>query len=132
MFNPYICDEFFISRLTNFKNLLLTENEFINSTVKSLIVVNNNSKTFKTFIDDSVEDSFSQFITNTHFATVLFRKGGYDEFYVKDDVDCFYYYKYGSLTFLILYDKDITFDDVNNVKLNLKTYIESFEDHDAK
>ena len=52
----------------------------------------------------------------------------YDEFYVKDsNNETFYYYRIGSLSFFLLFDKEKTFDDINSVKLTLKATRESFD-----
>ena len=51
-----------------------------------------------------------------------------DEFYVKDDSNfTFYYYKVDSITFLILFHKETTFDDINSVKLILKASKDKFD-----
>jgi hypothetical protein len=81
-------------------------------------------------IDEEHGTVFANFIQNSHLSTTLFKKGETDEFYVKDDNFCFYYYKLSNLAFMILYDKETTIDDMINVKVNLKTYIEQFEDKD--
>jgi hypothetical protein len=51
-----------------------------------------------------------------------------DEFYIKDDSNfTFYYYKINFLTFFILFDRETTFDDINIVKVTLKTLKENFD-----
>jgi hypothetical protein len=83
-------------------------------------------------LDEEQSGTFSNFIINSHFCTTLFKKNDFDEFYVKDDNFCFYYYRLGNLTFLILYDKETTIDDMINVKVNLKTFLDQFEDKDTE
>lgn len=120
-------DEFFMSRITNFKNITSLNNNLVDSTVKSILIINSHLKTHKIMIDESFEETFSNFIENTHFSTALFKKNSFDEFYVKDNLHTFYYYKIAALTFLIIYDKNIPFDDINSVKITLKTFKEQFD-----
>jgi hypothetical protein len=81
-------------------------------------------------INEGLDGVFSNFIHNSHFSTTLFKKNDVDEFYIKDDDYCFYFYRLGNTTFLILYDKETTIDDMINVKVNLKTFIDQFEDNE--
>jgi hypothetical protein len=82
-------------------------------------------------IDDSLSNVFVNFLQNSHFSISLFKKNDIDEFYVKDDVFCFYFYRIGNITFLILYDKETTIDDMINVKVNLKTFLDQFDNIDS-
>jgi len=82
-------------------------------------------------IDESYEEVFSNFIQNVHFSShILKRNSECDEFYVKDNLYTFYYFKMSALVFLIIYDKDTTFDDVNNVKNTIKTYKEKIDNRE--
>jgi len=94
----------------------------------SIVIFNRVLKTYKIMIDENCEKIFANFINNTHFCTEFFRKTPeFDEFYVKDQSNIFYYYKIGDLIFFILYDHDTSFDDVNTVKITLKTLKENFD-----
>ncbi len=51
-----------------------------------------------------------------------------DKFYVKDDSNfTFYYNKFDSNSFLILFHKETTFDYINSVKLILKASKDKFD-----
>jgi hypothetical protein len=93
----------------------------------SLIVYNSILKTYKIIIDESCEETFINFILNVHFCSAIFKKSQIEEFYVKDNSNIFYHFKINALTFLILFDKDTTSDDVNNVKVTLKSFSEIFD-----
>ena len=55
-----------------------------------------------------------------------------DQFYVKDNnYYIFYYYRINALCFLLLFDKDTSFDDINTVIATLKTLIDSFDNRDT-
>jgi hypothetical protein len=95
------------------------------------VIFNTKTKTFKNVIDEDCSHILSNFIQNTHLSTTLFKKNETDEFFVKDENFCFYYYRLGYLVFLMLYDKEITIDDMNSVKLNLKTYLDHFEEKET-
>ncbi len=82
-------------------------------------------------LDENCEGIISSFLQNSHFSSTLFKKiSEYDEFYVKDQSHMFYFYKIGDLTFFILYDIETTFDDVNTVKVTLKTLKENFDNNE--
>ncbi len=80
------------------------------------------------------EEIFQNFILNTHFSNNLFEKENSssgmicDEYYVKGESFTYYYYNFGDLIFLILMDKDTNFDDINTVKVTIKTFKEKFEE----
>lgn len=134
-----IFDDFFISRIIGMKNNLLFNNEIIDNNVKSLIVYNYYLKTYKIMIDESLENVFEKFIINNVFSNMIFideesenltdeKSFITDEFYIKDDSNfTFYYYKINFLTFFILFDRETTFDDINIVKVTLKTLKENFD-----
>jgi hypothetical protein len=134
-FNSKIFDEFFLSRLISFKNNIQLDN-IIDTTVKSLIVLNSRIKTFKMMVDETSESEeiFNNFILNSHFSNNLLEcensNNGQlcDEYYVKGELFTFYYYRLGELIFLILMDKDTNFDDINTVKVTIKTFKEKFEE----
>jgi hypothetical protein len=82
-------------------------------------------------IDENCDKIFANFVSNTHFCADFFRKTSeLDEFYVKDQSNIFYFYKIGDLSFFILYDKETSFDDVNTVKITLKTLKENFDNNE--
>ena len=82
-------------------------------------------------INETCEDSFKDFIENSHLCSALFKTNtDYEEFYVKDQSHMFYFYKNGDLNFYILYDKETTFDDVNTVKITLKNLKENFDNNE--
>jgi hypothetical protein len=82
-------------------------------------------------INETCEDLFANFVKNTHFSADFFRiTPEYDEFYVKDQSNIFYFYKIGELSFFILYDKETSFDDVNTVKITLKALKENFDNNE--
>jgi hypothetical protein len=134
-----IFDDFFISRIIGMKNNLLFNNEIIDNNVKSLIVYNYYLKTYKIMIDENLENIFEKFIINNVFSNMIFideenenliddKSFITDEFYIKDDSNfTFYYYKINYLTFFILFDRETTFDDINIVKVTLKTLKENFD-----
>ena len=68
---------------------------------------------------------------NNTFTNFLFDNEGEclsDQFYVKDNTNfTFYFYKINALCFLLLFDKDISFEDINAVTSTLKTLKDSFD-----
>jgi hypothetical protein len=90
-------------------------------------------------IDENLENIFEKFIINNVFSNMIFideenenliddKSFITDEFYIKDDSNfTFYYYKINYLTFFILFDRETTFDDINIVKVTLKTLKENFD-----
>lgn len=96
-------------------------------------MINNKLKTYKIMIDESLAyiEAFRSFLLNSHLTiNILKKKSEFDEFYLKNDDFTFYYLKISAIGVLILFDKDITFDDINNVKVTLRTYIDQFENKD--
>ena len=126
-----IFDDFFISRIIGMKNNLFFNNEIIDN--------NYYLKTYKIMIDENLENIFEKFIINNVFSNMIFideenenliddKSFITDEFYIKDDSNfTFYYYKINYLTFFILFDRETTFDDINIVKVTLKTLKENFD-----
>lgn len=84
-------------------------------------------------IDDSLAyiEAFRNFILNSHLSIHIFKKSSdFDEFYLKNEEFTFYFLKISFVSVLILFDKDITFDDINNVKVTLRTYLDEYENKD--
>lgn len=84
-------------------------------------------------IDDSLAyiEAFRNFILNSHLSIhILKKKSDFEEFYLKNEEFTFYFFKISFVSVLILFDKDITFDDINNVKVTLRTYIDQYENKD--
>jgi len=81
-------------------------------------------------VDDSLAyiEAFTNFLLNSYLSINILKKNSeYDEFYLKNEEFTFYFFKLSSISLMILFDKDITFDDINNVKVTLRMYIDQFE-----
>ena len=81
-------------------------------------------------IDDSnaYKEAFKNFILNSHLSGIILKKHSeFDEFYLKNDEFTFYFFKINDIFVMILFDKDTIFDDINNMKVVLKTYIDQYE-----
>jgi len=90
--------------------------------------MNQQIKTFKIMVDDSFEDIFAYYLLNCHFSSIIFNKSNLtDEFYTKTELFTFYYYKLGNMVFLIIFGKDITFEDINTTKSTLKSFKDQFD-----
>jgi hypothetical protein len=100
--------------------------------------MNTNLKTYKFMIDDSnaYKEAFKNFILNSHLSEIILRKNQAsasefqfecEEFYLKNDEFIFYFFKINDIFVMILFDKDTIFDDINNMKVVLKTYIDQYE-----
>jgi len=84
-------------------------------------------------IDDSLAfiEAFRNFILNSHLSVHILRKNSdFEEFYLKNEEFTFYFFKISFVSVMMLFDKDITFDDINNVKVTMRTYIDQFENND--
>ena len=129
-----VFDDFFVSRIINMKNISIFHNSIIDNCARSIIVYNSILKTYKVMLDENLVGIFEKFILNNCFSNILFEnlkentQEMTDEFYVKDDSNfTFYYYKVDSITFLMLFHKETTFDDINSVKLILKASKDKFD-----
>jgi len=94
--------------------------------------MNNNLKTFKIMIDDSLAyvEAFKDFIMNSHLSMQIFKlNSDFDEYYLKNDEFTFYFFKEKEFSIMILFEKDVTFDDINNVKVTLKTFIDQYDNN---
>ena len=116
------------------KNISIFHNSIIDNCARSIIVYNSILKTYKVMLDENLVGVFEKFILNNCFSNILFEnlkentQEMTDEFYVKDDSNfTFYYYKVDSITFLMLFHKETTFDDINSVKLILKASKDKFD-----
>ena len=71
---------------------------------------------------------------NNIFRNFLFDNEGEclsDQFYVKDNnYFIFYYYKINALCFLLLFDKETSFEDINTVTSTLKALKDSFDNRE--
>ena len=127
-----VFDDFFVSRLINMKSITSFNNEVLEQNAKSIVVHNRLLKTFKIMINDGESETFEKFILNSPFCDAIFNPNTiYDEFYIKNENNLtFYYYRAEILTFLILFEKDTTFDDINSVKMTLKNLKDSFDNRE--
>jgi hypothetical protein len=85
-------------------------------------------------IDDSngYREAFKNFILNSHLSEIILRKNSapvseFEEFYLKNDEFIFYFFKINDIFVLILFDYNTIFDDINHMKVVLKTYIDQYE-----
>lgn len=53
-----------------------------------------------------------------------------EEFYIKDESYCYYFIKTGVLTYIILFLKETSFTDIQNVKMHLKNLKDLFLEKD--
>jgi hypothetical protein len=137
-----IFDDFFISRIINMKNIIVFNNDIIDQNAKCVVVVNTVARTFKVMLDEGESEKMWKFIVNCAFVKDLFENEStnntnnnaltYSEFYLKNfDEETFYFYKADNeITFLLLFDKDKTFDDINSVKLTLKNMKDVLDNKD--
>jgi hypothetical protein len=139
-----IFDDFFISRIINMKNIIVFNNDIIDQNAKCVVVVNTVARTFKVMLDEGESEKMWKFIVNCAFVKDLFENEStnntntnnnaltYNEFYLKNfDEETFYFYKADNeITFLLLFDKDKTFDDINSVKLTLKNMKDVLDNKD--
>lgn len=138
-----IFDDFFISRIINMKNIVVFNNDIIDQNAKCVVVVNTIARTFKVMLDEGESEKMWKFIVNCAFVKDLFENEStnntntsnaltYSEFYLKNfDEETFYFYKADNeITFLLLFDKDKTFDDINSVKLTLKNMKDVLDNKD--
>jgi hypothetical protein len=80
-------------------------------------------------INDKTEDLFNSFLLNSHYTTDIIKKTpSVEEFYIKDDLYCYYFIKAGILSFIIIFLKETSFYDMQNVKVLLKSLRDFFID----
>ena len=131
-FDFSIFDDFFISRITQIKFISTFENDVLDTYLKAAIVHNKFLKSYKILGNPELEQVFQNFLINNIFSNFLFDEDNMsDQFYVKDNnYYIFYYYRINALCFLLLFDKDTSFDDINTVIATLKTLKDSFDNRD--
>ena len=131
-FDFSIFDDFFISRITQMKFISTFENDVLDTYLKAAVVHNKFLKSYKILGNPELEQVFQNFLINNIFSNFLFDEDNIsDQFYVKDNnYYIFYYYRINALCFLLLFDKDTSFDDINTVIATLKTLKDSFDNRD--
>ncbi len=71
--------------------------------------------------EEKNEKLISQFLMNNCFSLYSLRTSNTtDEYYVKTDDYTFYYYKLGIINAYFLFDKDVSMEDINATKTELK------------
>ena len=84
--------------------------------------------------NDDLKGVFENFLLNNVFTNIMFDNDGEclsDQFYVKDNnYYIFYYYRINALCFLLLFDKETSFDDINTVTSTLKALKDSFDNRE--
>ena len=131
-FDFSIFDDFFISLITQMKFISTFENDVLDTYLKAAVVHNKFLKSYKILGNPELEQVFQNFLINNIFSNFLFDEDNMsDQFYVKDNnYYIFYYYRINALCFLLLFDKDTSFDDINTVIATLKTLKDSFDNRD--
>ena len=124
-------DDFFISKLTQMERIDKFGNDILDTYLKGAVIHNKFLKTYKILGDQDLKEVYENFLINNTFTNFLFDNEGEclsDQFYVKDNTNfTFYFYKINALCFLLLFDKDISFEDINAVTSTLKTLKDSFD-----
>ena len=132
--NFSIFDDFFISRINTMKKITKFNNDILDTYLKGAIVLNKNLKTYKIMINENLKNAFENFLINNVFTNIMFdleEDSLHDQFYVKDNnYYTFYYYKINDLCFLLLFDKETSFDDINSVTATLKALKDSFDNNE--
>ena len=81
-----------------------------------------------------MKDVYENFLINNVFINIMFDNDEEclsDQFYVKDNKYCiFYYYKINTLCFLLLFDKETSLDDINAVTSTLKALKDNFDNRE--
>ena len=127
-------DDFFISRLTQIQKITKYGNDILDTYLKGAVIHNKFLKSYKIMGDEDLKEVFENFLINNVFTNFLFDNGGEclsDQFYIKDNnYFTFYYYKINALCFLLLFDKETSFEDINAVTSTLKALKDSFDNRD--
>ena len=127
-------DDFFISRITTMNRITKFNNDILDIYLKGAVVHNKFLKTYKIMGDEELKDVYESFLINNVFSNILFDNEGEclsDQFYVKDNnYFIFYYYRINALCFLLLFDKEISFEDINAVTSTLKALKDSFDNRE--
>ena len=129
-----IFDDFFISRLTQIQRITKFGNDILDTYLKGAVIHNKFLKSYKIMGDEDLKEVYENFLINNVFTNFLFDNEGEclsDQFYVKDDnYFIFYYYKINALCFLLLFDKETSFEDINAVTSTLKALKDSFDNRE--
>ena len=127
-------DDFFMSKITTMNRITKFNNDILDTYLKGAIIHNKFLKTYKLMGDEDLKDVYENFLINNVFTNIMFDTDGEclrDEFYVKDNkYFIFYYYKIIALIFLLLFDKETSFDDINAVTSTLKALKDNFDNRE--
>lgn len=127
-------DDFFMSRISSMKKISKFNNEILDTYLKGAVIHNKFLKTYKIMGDEDLKNIYEYFLINNVFTNIMFDDDGEclsDQFYVKDNnYYTFYYYKINALCFLLLFDKDTSFDDINAVTSTLRALKDSFDNRE--
>lgn len=124
-------DEFFLQRLSNITIQMLFENETLNSSCSSMMVLNSSNKSYKVLVDEQKTFLFRELILNCNFCikpiTILSNIVNEtkeessqtqlsDEFYIKGVDFTLYYIQISNLFVFVLFPAAISFSEINEVK----------------
>ncbi len=127
-------DDFFMSRITTMNRITKFNNDVLDTYLKGAVIHNKFLKTYKIMGDEALKEIYENFLINNVFTNFMFDNDGEcmsDQFYVKDNnYFTFYYYRIDALCFLLLFDKETSFDDINAVTTKLKALKESFDNRE--
>ena len=127
-------DDFFMSRITTMNRINKFNNDILDTYLKGAVIHNKFLKTYKIIGNEELKEVFENFLINNVFTNFMFDNDGEclsDQFYVKDNnYYIFYYYRINALCFLLLFDKETSFDDINAVTSTLKALKDSFDNRE--
>ena len=127
-------DDFFMSRITTMNKITEFNNDILDTYLKGAVIHNKFLKTYKIMGDEELKEIYENFLINNVFTNFMFDNDGEclsDQFYVKDNnYFTFYYYRINALCFLLLFDKETSFDDINAVTSTLKALKDSFDNRE--
>ena len=128
------CDDFFISRMASMNKITKFNNDILDTYLKGAVIHNKFLKTYKIMGNEELKEVYENFLINNVFTNFMFDNDGEcltDQFYVKDNkYFIFYYYRINALCFLLLFDKETSFDDINAVVSTLKALKDSFDNRE--
>jgi len=127
-------DDYFMSKITTMNKITKFNNDILDTYLKGAVVHNKFLKTYKIMGDEELKEVYENFLINNVFTNYMFDNDGEcmsDQFYVKDNrYFIFYYYRINALCFLLLFDKETSFDDINAVTSTLKALKDSFDNRE--
>ena len=133
-FSYFDDDDFFMSRITTMNRITKFNNDILDTYLKGAVVHNKFLKTYKIMGNEELKEVYENFLINNVFTNFMFDNDGEcltDQFYVKDNkYFIFYYYRINALCFLLLFDKETSFDDINAVTSTLKALKDSFDNRE--